>query len=105
MPAEKKFDRAPEEAFSNAGAPPPAGASDVAANAEAWGDDEVRAKASSLTSMSTDDPASACGPADVNADDRPSSDLPAMGSDRARTSKAAPLARVCSLLSVKLPGC
>lgn len=55
--------------------------------------------------MSTDDVASASPPADENEDDRPSLDLPAMDCARARTSKAAALARVCPLLSAKLPGC
>ncbi len=102
-PAEKKFDQAQEEAFSNEGAPPPAGAGAVAANADSWGDEGSRTMASSLTSRSDDDPAPARRPTDETGSDMPSTDMPAMDAVREPTGKAAAVARVCSLLSVRLP--
>lgn len=62
-PSEKKFDRAREEAFSNEGAPSPHLASRLAANADDYGDQESAAVAAAVTSMSTDNPASAAEPA------------------------------------------
>ena len=102
-PAEKRFDLAREEAFSNEGAPPPAGAGAVVANADSWRDDESRTMASSLTSRSTDDRASAGRPAVETGEDAPSPGMPATDAAGEPIHKAAALARVCSLLSVRLP--
>lgn len=99
-PAEKKFDRAQEEAFSNEGAPPPA-RGPVAANADHGGDNKSRAVAPALAPQSTDQPVSACGPADENEEDKPAPDVSAKDADRARPSNDSAAAGVCSLLSAK----
>jgi hypothetical protein len=102
-PAEKKFDRTREEAFSNEGAPPPARASLIAANADQWGVVEGRAAASALRSVSTDVPASACGPAGETADETPSPNAPVKDATHARRSNGEAVVGVCALLSDKLP--
>ena len=53
-PSDKKFDRTREEAFSNEGAPPPRLERPLAANADAFGDNEVIAVAPAVPSTSTD---------------------------------------------------
>jgi hypothetical protein len=102
-PAEEKFDQAREEVFGNEGAPPPAGAGAVAANADSWGDEDGRTMAASLASRSDDDPASPRRPTDGTGHDMPSPDMPAADAAWERTGKVAAVARVCSLLSVRLP--
>lgn len=69
--SEKRFDRSREEAFSNEGAPPPRLASSLAANADAFGDNEVIAVAPAITSAPTDAPRSACEPAPKPGEDKP----------------------------------
>jgi len=103
-PAEKKFDRAQEEAFSNEGAPPPAGASVVAANADRWGVDEGRAAASALTSTSPDNPASACEATAKTMEGTLATDMPEKDAARAQPDKGTVVGGVCSLLPVKSHG-
>lgn len=69
--SEKTFDRSREEAFSNEGAPPPRLASSPAANADAFGDDEVIAVAPVIPSALTDAPRSAGEPAPKPGEDKP----------------------------------
>ena len=102
-PAEKRFDQAQEEAFSNEGAPPPAGAGAVITNADSWRDDESRTMAPSLTSRSTDDRGLAGRPAGETGKDAPSPGMPAKDAAGEPIRKTTALARVCSLLSVRLP--
>ncbi len=69
--SEKKFDQAREEAFSNEGAPPPRLAGSPAANADAFGDDEVIAVAPAVTSAPTDAARAAGEPAPKPGEDKP----------------------------------
>lgn len=101
-PAEKKFDRAQEEAFSNEGAPPPARGL-VAANADPCGDNESRAVAAALAPQSTEHPVSACEPTDENEEDTPAPDVvSAKDAARALPSNDSAAAGVCSLSSAKV---
>ena len=76
-PSDKKFDRTREEAFSNEGAPPPRLERPLAANADAFGDNESGAAASAVMSVSADNPRSACKPMAKPGNDMPPPDGPA----------------------------
>lgn len=103
-PAEKKSDRAQEEACSNEGAPPPAGASVVAATADRWGVDEGRAAAFAVRSTSPDNPTSAGAAANKTKDGTLATDMPVMDAARTRPDKGTVVGGVCSLLPVKSHG-
>lgn len=102
-PAERKFDRAQEEAFSNEGAPPLAGANVAAADDARSPDDEAGLGALTRGSSSAKGQESASMRAIASLSDGPRDAVAKDAAGRRRVDGPS-VGRVCLLLSGSLPG-